>query len=61
MQQPIIHVTYSRAFDDIEALLKSLRILFHVLAADKNLDRDFAPPQRLKVFGWNIYKSVQML
>ena len=45
---------YSRAFDDIEALLELLRILFRILAANKDLDRDFAPFQRLKVLGWKI-------
>ena len=47
------YVTYSCAFDDIEALLELLGILFRVLAADKDFDWDFAPLQRLKVFGWN--------
>ena len=53
----LTHGSYSCAFDDIKALLKMLCILFRVFAADQDLDRNFAPLQRLKVFGWNI--SVQ--
>ena len=46
------HKRYPGAFDHIEAFLKVLRILFGILATYQDLDWDFAPLERLKVFCW---------